>query len=99
VAWRTDGKSGCIVRENRQNPVCPRPSSRHWTQRHGYIPLVSEYDQRAVHGGQFLVKLRTAYSERVIDEVRRRLHGTAQRQVEGSLVKVRVRFYSALHEG
>jgi len=33
-----------------------------------YIPLVSEYDQRAVHGGQFLVKLRTAYSERVMEE-------------------------------
>lgn len=58
----------------------------------GYVPVVSEYDQRAVYGGQFLVKLRTAYSERVIEEVRRRLHGTAQRQVEGSLVKVRVRF-------
>jgi len=58
----------------------------------GYVPVVSEYDQRAVHGGQFLVKLRMAYSERVIEEVRRRLHGTAQRQVEGSLVKIRVRF-------
>jgi len=58
----------------------------------GYVPVVSEYDQRAVRGGQFLVKLRTAHSERVIEEVRRRLHGTAQRQVEGSLVKIRVRF-------
>jgi hypothetical protein len=58
----------------------------------GYVPLVSEYDQRTVHGGQFLVKLRTAYSERVVAEVTRRLHGTAQRQVEGSVVKIRVRF-------
>jgi len=58
----------------------------------GYIPLVSEYDQRVVHGGKFLVKLRTAYSEGVIEEVRRRLHGTAQRTVEGSVVKIRVRF-------
>jgi hypothetical protein len=58
----------------------------------GYVPVVSEYDQRAVHGGQFLVKLRTAYSERVVAEVTRRLHGTAQRQVEGTLVKIRVRF-------
>ena len=58
----------------------------------GYVPVVSEYDQRAVHGGQFLVKLRTAYSERVVAEVTRRLHGTAQRQVEGSIVKIRVRF-------
>jgi hypothetical protein len=58
----------------------------------GYVPVLSEYDQRAVHGGQFLVKLRTAYSERVVAEVTRRLHGTAQRQVEGTLVKIRVRF-------
>jgi hypothetical protein len=58
----------------------------------GYVPVVSEYDQRAVQGGQFLVKLRTAYSERVVAEVTRRLHGTAQRQVEGSIVKIRVRF-------
>jgi Protein of unknown function (DUF1257) len=58
----------------------------------GYVPVVSEYDHRAVHGGQFLVKLRTAYSERVVAEVTRRLHGTAQRQVEGSIVKIRVRF-------
>jgi hypothetical protein len=58
----------------------------------GYVPCVSEYDQHAVHGGQFLVTLRTAYSERVVEEVRRRLHGTAQRRVEGSLVKIRVRF-------
>jgi Protein of unknown function (DUF1257) len=58
----------------------------------GYVPVVSEYDQRAVHGGQFLVKLRTAYSERVVAEVTRRLHGTAQRRVDGSIVKIRVRF-------
>ncbi|MGI8827639.1 MAG: DUF1257 domain-containing protein [Chloroflexota bacterium] len=58
----------------------------------GYVPLVSEYDQRTAHGGQFLVKLRTAYSERVIEEVRHRLHGTAQRRVDGSLIKIRVRF-------
>ena len=43
----------------------------------GYVPVVSEYDQRTLHGGQFLVKLRTAYNERVVEEVKRRLHGTA----------------------
>jgi hypothetical protein len=58
----------------------------------GYVPIVSEYDQRTLHGGRFLVELRTAYSERVIDEVRRRLHGTARRTVEGSVVKVTVRY-------
>ena len=58
----------------------------------GYVPIVSEYDQRTLHGGRFLVELRTAYSERVIDEVRRRLHGTARRTVEGSVVKITVRY-------
>jgi hypothetical protein len=58
----------------------------------GYVPIVSEYDRRTLHGGRFLVELRTAYSERVIEEVRRRLHGTARRTVEGSVVKVTVRF-------
>ncbi|MFN8472803.1 MAG: DUF1257 domain-containing protein [Anaerolineae bacterium] len=58
----------------------------------GYVPIISEYDQRVLHGGQFLVKLRTAYNERVVDEVKRRLHGTAQRIVEGHLIKIRVRY-------
>ena len=58
----------------------------------GYVPVISEYDQRALLDGQFLVKLRTSYSERVVEEVRRRLNGSARRTVEGSLVKIRVRF-------
>jgi hypothetical protein len=58
----------------------------------GYVPLVSEYDDRTVLGGQLLVRLRTAYSEQVVTEVQRRLRGTARRTVEGSLVKIRVRF-------
>lgn len=58
----------------------------------GYLPIVSEYDQRTLHGGQFLVKLRTAYSEQVVAEVTRRLHGTARRTVEGHLVKIQVRY-------
>ncbi len=58
----------------------------------GYIPIVSEYDQRTLHQGQFLVKLRTAYSERVVEEVRNRLHGTVRRTVEGSLIKIKVRY-------
>lgn len=58
----------------------------------GYTPVVSEYDQGALLGGQFLPRLRTAYSERVVEEVKRRLHGTARRTVEGSLVKIRVRY-------
>ena len=58
----------------------------------GYVPIVSEYDQRVLHGGQLLVKLRTAYSERVVEEVRRRLHGTARRTVDGNVVRITVRY-------
>jgi hypothetical protein len=58
----------------------------------GYTPVISEYDQRTLYGGQFLARLRTAYSERVVEEVRRRLHGTARRSIEGSLVKITVRY-------
>jgi hypothetical protein len=58
----------------------------------GYVPIVSEYDQRVLHGGQLLVKLRTAYGERVVEEVRRRLHGTARRTVEGDVVRITVRY-------
>jgi hypothetical protein len=58
----------------------------------GYVPIVSEYDQHALHGGQFLAKLRTAYSEQVVEEVRRRLHGTVRRTVEGGVVKITVRY-------
>lgn len=58
----------------------------------GFVPIVSEYDQRVLHDGRFLVKLRTAYSERVVEEVRRRLHGTARRTVERDVVRVTVRY-------
>jgi hypothetical protein len=58
----------------------------------GYMPIVSEYDQCALLAGQFLPRLRTAYSEAVVEEVRRRLHGTTRRTVEGVVVKIRVRY-------
>ena len=58
----------------------------------GYAPILSEYDHRTLLGGQFLVRLRTAYSERVVEEVRRRLRGTARRTVEGGVVRIAVRF-------
>jgi hypothetical protein len=58
----------------------------------GYMPIVSEYDQRALLTGQLLPRLRTAYSEAVVEEVRRRLRGTTHRTVEGGVVKIRVRY-------
>lgn len=58
----------------------------------GYVPVVSEYDQATLLGGQFLTRLRFAYSERVVEEVRRRLHGTARRVTDGNLVKIHIRY-------
>jgi hypothetical protein len=58
----------------------------------GYVPIVSEYDLRVVQGGQFVANLRTAYSERVVEEVRQRLRGTTRRKIEGNVVKIKVRF-------
>jgi hypothetical protein len=58
----------------------------------GYIPIVSDYDQHALHGGQFLVKLRTTYSEHVVEAVRQRLRGSVRRTVDGGLVRIQVRF-------
>jgi hypothetical protein len=58
----------------------------------GYVPIMSEYDERTLLAGQFLPRLRTAYGEAVVEEVRRRLHGTSRRTVEGGVVKIRVRY-------
>ncbi|MCC6176287.1 MAG: DUF1257 domain-containing protein [Chloroflexi bacterium] len=58
----------------------------------GYVPVISEYDERMLLAGQFLTRLRTAYGEAVVEEVRRRLHGTSHRTVEGGVVKIRVRY-------
>jgi hypothetical protein len=38
------------------------------------------------------VRLRTAYNEHVVEAVRQRVHGTARRTVEGTVIKIRVRF-------
>ena len=58
----------------------------------GFVPIVSEFDRRTLLGGEFLTRLRTAYSEQVVQEVRRRVHGTAMRSVEGHTIQIRVRY-------
>ena len=58
----------------------------------GFVPVISEFDQRTLQDGRFLVRLRTAYSERAVAAITRRLRGTAQRTVEGGVVTIRVRF-------
>jgi Protein of unknown function (DUF1257) len=58
----------------------------------GYFPIISDYDQQTLLDGQFLPKLRVAYAERVVEAVRQRLRGSLRRTVEGSVVKLRVRY-------
>ena len=58
----------------------------------GYVPIISEYDQRTLCAGQFLPRLRVAYAERVVETVRKRVRGTVQRVTEGGVIKLRVRY-------
>jgi hypothetical protein len=58
----------------------------------GYTPLISEYDQRTMLEGQFLPRLRTAYNERVVSELQRRLQGTLRREQQGTILKMKLRY-------
>jgi hypothetical protein len=58
----------------------------------GFVPIISEYDQQHLLGGRLLVKLRTTYSENVVEAVRARLRGSIRRTVEDGLVRIQVRF-------
>jgi len=58
----------------------------------GYVPVISEYDQRVLLGGRFLPRLRTAYAEHVVETVRKRLRGSVHRATEASVIKLRVRY-------
>lgn len=58
----------------------------------GYTPVISEYDRRTLHGGKFIARLRTAYNERVVGEMQRRLRGTLRKEAQGSTLKLKIRF-------
>lgn len=58
----------------------------------GYTPIISEYDQRTMHGGKFVASLRAAYNERVVGEMQRRLRGSLRRETQGSIVKLKIRY-------
>lgn len=58
----------------------------------GYVPIISEYDHATLFAGEFLPKLRVAYAERVVETVRKRVHGTVRRVKDGSLIKLRIRY-------
>ncbi len=58
----------------------------------GLTPIISEYDQRTLHEGKFVTRLRTAYNERVVAEMQKRLRGTLRREQQGKLLKMKIRF-------
>lgn len=58
----------------------------------GYTPVISEYDQRTLHDGKFIARLRSAYNERVVGEMQRRLRGTLRREQQGSVLKLKIRY-------
>lgn len=58
----------------------------------GYTPIISEYDQRMLHDGKFVARLRSAYNERVVKEMQQRLRGSLRRETQGSVVKLKIRY-------
>ena len=58
----------------------------------GLAPVLDEYDQPRVLGGQFIARLRAAYNERAVQKVAARVRGTIQRTVTGNVTKIKVRF-------
>lgn len=59
---------------------------------HTLTPIIDDLDRSRVLHGQFIPRLRTAYHERVVEQVAARLRGTVQRVVEGGVIKLRVRY-------
>jgi len=58
----------------------------------GYMPVISEYDQRTLKGGNFLASLRIAYNERVVEQMQKRLRGTLLRERQGTTLKLKIRY-------
>ncbi len=58
----------------------------------GYTPIISEYDQRTLKDGKFISSLRTAYNERVVEQMQKRLRGTLIREQQGTIMKLKIRY-------
>lgn len=57
-----------------------------------FTPIIDDLDRARVLHGQFIAKLRTAYHERVVEQVATRLRGTVHRVIESGVIKLRVRY-------
>lgn len=58
----------------------------------GFVPIISEYDQRTLKDGNFISSLRIAYNERVVCEMQKRLRGTLLRERQGAILKLKIRY-------
>jgi hypothetical protein len=58
----------------------------------GYVPVISEYDQRYIMQGKFLTNLRTNYNLKSAEKLARNLRGTLQQERVGSTIKIRIKY-------
>jgi hypothetical protein len=58
----------------------------------GYVPVISEYDQRTMKQGKFLTALRTNYNLKSAEKLARSLRGTLTRERVGSTIKIRIKY-------
>lgn len=58
----------------------------------GYVPVISEYDQRYMMQGKFLTNLRTNYNLKSAEKLARSLRGTLHQERIGSTIKIRIKY-------
>jgi hypothetical protein len=58
----------------------------------GYVPVISEYDQRYMMQGKFLTALRTNYNLKSAEKLARSLRGTLHQERVGSTIKIRIKY-------
>lgn len=58
----------------------------------GYVPVISEYDQRYMMQGNFLTALRTNYNLKSAEKLARNLRGTLHKERVGSTIKIRIKY-------
>jgi len=58
----------------------------------GYIPIISEFDQRTMMQGKFLTNLRTNYNLKSAEKLARSLRGTLHKERIGSTIKIRIKY-------
>lgn len=58
----------------------------------GYLPVISEYDQRYMMNGKFLTSLKNNYNLKSAEKIARQLRGTLHREQVGSTIKIRIKY-------